>query len=449
MLKELIIKVDNQEIHLSPELTVPVQQTNIPFEHCKFRTHEDIYWKVELIEFNPDNNCWKMNVLDYFVSDTQNFERQKSTRRVERIAFEKFDWEHFEQHLSNYQKIKLLDVLHNHDTNRFFREEVNPSLRNLQQNDGFPGLAIKNKFLQEQDNTDLINPNILEGFTETHLLEFNVYFTDAQFLLGYVTFSKRISELYETIKFKIKNDYILPEFDHIKSWFAKKLKSKKFKVIATITVINGNINDIDASSDLLDLINAELIYSIRYNRTLALTKSPKVSDIAKALFTANEIFAEIQTTDIESNVFKQNEQDILSLLLGNHKTRNRKQLEYLSGNKQSEPLNIKFTHHPNFGFLFFIEGAERNHFVWELLNSHATYIWSFDKSEKEIGLQYKRIESSINLIRDIGRDQYKRSYRHDQNDKDLVFNVIEHDDITSNFTDGFVKWKQKLNEKIT
>ena len=445
MLKELIIKVDNQDIHLSPKLTVPIRQTTIPIEHCKFRSHEEIFWRVELLDYNRDTKCWKMKVTDYFPNDIKNFDRQKSTREVERIAFEKFDWPKFEQHLMSYQKIKLLDVLNNHDTERFFREQPTDK-----QVPAFYVADFSNQHINhaENDPTSLA-PIERKPIIETHKVEFTVYFSDAYFMLGYVTFRKNIKNVREKVDFKIKNDFILAEFENIKSWFAKKLKTKNFKVNATIITTNGKVTEVTATSPQIQMIDAELIDSIRYQRTIALTKSPRVTVIDKLLFTADEIFGEMETKDLEGNAFRQNEQDILSFLLNNHKTRNRKQLEYLSGSKQAENRKLRFTLHPNFGFLFFIEGKDNNHFVWELLNSNATYIWSIGKSEKEIELQYKRIEASVNTVRENGRVQYKRAYSQNHHDNDLVFCVIKHDYIASKFIDGFVKWKHKLNEKIT
>ena len=99
MLNELIIKVDNQYVSLSPELTVPIQDTNIPIQHCSFRSHTDIFWRVQLLDYNTDTKCWKVNVIDYFPSNIKNFSRQRSTKEVERIAFEAFDWFYLEQHL--------------------------------------------------------------------------------------------------------------------------------------------------------------------------------------------------------------------------------------------------------------------------------------------------------------------------------------------------------------
>lgn len=449
MLKELIIKIDNQNIHLSPKLTVPIHHTNIPYEHCEFRSHRDIFWKVELLEYNKDNKCWKMKVVDYSANDINNFDRQKSTKEVERIAFEKFNWIELERLLTNYHKIKLLNVLNNHDTNRFYREEQKQKTDLAFSVADFSHQINEVNLSQTQYKAISFVPNEREPIIETLKVMFDVYFSDASFKLGYVTFSKIIKEIGDKLDFKIKNDHILAEFDNIKSWFAKKLKTKKFRVNAIIITTDSKVTEVTATSQEISMIDTELIDSIKYQRTIALTKSLRIIDTDKSLFTAEEIFGELDTDEIEGNVFSQNELDIFGFLLDNHKTRNRKQLEYLSGYKQAENSKLRFTLHPNFGFLFFVEGKDNNHFIWELLNSNSTYIWSIDKSEMAIELQYKRIEDSVNFIRDSGREEYKRAYRQNHHDSDLVFCEIKHDDITSNFVDGFVKWKHKLNEKIT
>ncbi len=344
--------------------------------------------------------------------------------------------------------VDTLNMLDYHDTDRYFREEtIQKGVPAFAEAD-FHKESIVVNLPHAQNNMTSFVPTKREPEIITLITEFSVYFSEAIFKLGYVTFSKNIKEIGNKVDFKIKNDSILAEFDNIKTWFAKKLKAKKFKVNATIYIIDGIITEIIATSPQIAMINAELIDSIRYQRTVALTKAPKISNTDKSLFTAEEIFEEMETNDVDGNVFKQNEQDIIRFFLNHHKTRNKKQLEYLSGSKHSVNVKLRFTLHPNFGFLFLIEGKENNHFVWELLNSHATYIWSIDKSKREIEIQYKRIEESINAIRDNGRDLYKRAYRQNHLDSDLVFSAIEHDEITSNFVDGFVKWKHRLNEKI-
>ncbi len=429
---EIIIKVDNKFIYLCPDLAVPIDQTNFPIKHCMFSTNREIFWKVALIEFNPGNECWKLKVIDYRTTDYKDFENQKSTRETKRIAFEKFDWTKLEPLLMNYQQIKLLDVLDNQDVDKFYRE--------IAKQKSVVGVA--------ETNVSSFDPIQLDTFVRTYKVEFSFYFSEAVIKQGCVTFSKKVKEVNEIVEFKIKNDYLLSEFESIKSWFPKILKTKKFKVYAVITTGDGKVSGVEATSPHVAMIDAALIESVKYQRTLALTKAPIGLQVDKSLFTAEEIFAALEADNIEGNVFKQSEQDIVGLLLDHHKTRNRMQLEFLAGNKQSEKTKLRFTLHPNFGFLFFIEGKEKNHFVWELLNSHATYIWSFDKSEMGINLQYKRIEGTVNAIRVSGRERYKRADRQNLQDNDLVFCVIEHNDINSDLVEGFVKWKHNLNEKI-
>jgi len=109
----------------------------------------------------------------------------------------------------------------------------------------------------------------------------------------------------------------------------------------------------------------------------------------------------------EGNVFNQSESDIIKSLTKTEYVRNRKQLEYLSDIKQTNKSKIHYTLNPLFGFLFLNESKYKYHFVWELLQSHATYIWSINKENKNISFLYAKIEEIINVIKLIGRDEYK------------------------------------------
>ena len=107
------------------------------------------------------------------------------------------------------------------------------------------------------------------------------------------------------VDFKIKNDHILAEFDNIKFWFAKKLKTKKFKISAIITTTDGQFIEASASSSQINMITPDLIDSIKYERTIALTKPPKSKNPDKSLYTADDIFDLFETENKEWNVFNQ------------------------------------------------------------------------------------------------------------------------------------------------
>jgi len=51
-------------------------------------------------------------------------------------------------------------------------------------------------------------------------------------------------------------------------------------------------------------------------------------------------------------------------------------------------------------------------------------------------------------IRANNRENYKREYKNNNLDNDLIFRVINHMDIGSDFKDGFLIWRNKLNEQL-
>lgn len=424
---ELIIKVCNDRIYFNPRLSIPIQQTNIPKKHLTFRFHQDFFWKVEMLGYNSSDKCLKVKVAEYGTSEISKFDQQQPKKDVKQLLFEKFDWEKLEPLLTSYQKIKLREILFNIDASHFSRGDV------LTTTASKPELTIAE-----------LQPRVVKS-TE----DFWIDFTDAHFMLGYVTFKKYIKKLGKELDFKIPNEHILAEFENIKFWFARKLKTKKFKVSVFITLKDDQLTEVLATSKHIDQITPEFIDSVKYQRTFALTKEPRFGNPDKSLFTADEIFSEIDTDDLEGNVFNQSEEDILNFFLEKSDIRNKKQLAYLAGKKQSENHKLRYTLAPNFGFLFLVEGLENNHFVWELLNSHATYVWSIDKQQREIDLQFKRIESIVNTVRTSGRENYKRAYRNNHQDNDLVFRVINHEHVASDLVDAFPKWKSKLNEQLT
>lgn len=277
--KEIIIKIQNDKVLFNPQLSINIEQTSIPNGYLKFRTNEDIYWKVEILEYEAKNKCLKVKILDYKATDKTSFTKQTTKKEIEKLVFiGKYDWAELFPLLVSYTKNKFIGQLYNIDAYDIPKTE------------------------NQQIISQPIEP-IITKITE----EFWMNFNNAQFMLGYITFKKFNKKIGENINFKITNDHILAEFDNIKYWFSKKLKSKKFHVNAKITLSGNNIKETYATSKEIDLITSALIDSIKYSRTIALTKKPKDNNLDKSLFTAKDIFSQIDTDHIEGNVFKQSE----------------------------------------------------------------------------------------------------------------------------------------------
>lgn len=438
--KEIILKITNEKIWFNETDFIDISCTDIPFQYLKFNTYLDIFWKVEMKDFDKSSRILLVDITNYNCRDYSSFINQKPKSEIKQLNFNIFNWKLLEPLLSNYQKIKFIHKLRNYND----KKEENEPIKKIETNSD-----IEIPIIRETDSIIKNIDNRIENIETNFIEEFAIDFNDSYFMLGYVRFSKYIKKLNKSITFKIKNDNILAEFDNIKYWFSKKLKIKKFKVRAIFILIDNKIKDISATSKDIDNIDQNLIEGIKVQRTLDITKSIRPHNIDKALFTSDDLFSLNNDNDLEGNVFKQSEKDILEMLIDKCNARNKREIAYLSGRKQSLSYRIRFTNHPNFGFIFLAEGELNNHFIWELLESHATYIWTIEKGKNEIELQYKRIENIINTILIHGRDKYKRAYKTTNQDNDLIFNVIYHKDKGSEFIDEFPKWKHRINELIT
>lgn len=440
--KEIILKIENNRIYFTPRLSISLDQTNIPVGALSFRSSKTFYWLLEMMSYDESSQKLTVQVLDYTCADALPFLRQEPKKPVSNLHFESLDWEELELQLSSYQKKKLEGLVVFEETDAF--DETPDYI--------IPKSTIyKNPELQEASpmKPDPSEINIPQSsMTKSYRDTFSVPFEALSFKLGYVAFSRFIPDFEMEVDFKIANEHLLAEFEPIKFWFAKKLKVKEIKVAVRADLYDDGEFECFAKSIHIDQITPAFIEGVKYQRTAALIKTPKISDINKALFSSEDIFDQLDTKDPEGNAFNQSEMDILNHFLKDANIRNKQQLQYLAGNKQSENYPLRYTLAPHFGFIFLVEGDQNNHFIWELLNSHATYIWSIEKGEQAIHLQYKRIEATINSIRSSGRGPYKQAYHATHIDQDLAFRVINHASIHSNFSDSFLKWKHKLNEHL-
>lgn len=416
---EAIILVTDEKIYFNKSLCIPISQSNLPCEKISSTQFDFVFWKLKQKTYNKTTGELTADVIDYFSrkEDVQHFYEQRPKFEIRKINF-----------------LNLRDPATLADAIRYYHRHIHNAFQEDQAKYEAP----------EKTKMDFNLPERERKIRK----KFDVYFKDAAFKLGYVGFSRYIEEVDAVVDFKIENDNILGEYEYIKGYFPKALKTRKFTADTAITCKGREVIHTYATSAQVDAIDEKIIESIKINRTLSLTRSPVLKEPDKSLFTSDEIFNTIDSDDAEGNIFKQNEEDILRFLIDVKKVRNRRQLEYLAGRKQSPARKLQFTLSPHFGFLFLLEGKTMYHYCWELLNSHATYMWSMEKEPEALKLQYRRIEDVINSIRQTGRDKYKSAYRHNHLDEDLLFSVINHTSINSNFKDGFVEWKHKLEERL-
>ena len=430
-------------------MSLPLSQTSLNGEHLSFRTVEDIYFEVEVLDYNRNDQAISVTVINYQSSDSNRFNQQTAKAPVRFIQFAPLSWQRIERYLASYTMKALLKrnivfeetgfVRMNDHAGSAFRTAID---RGRKASEGAAS------FVSDQEpgyGTNKPHNPVIETITE----EAKIYFKDAVFELGFLSFSYQSKELKERFNLKIENHFLLPEFNAIRNYFPKALGGKKqFSIKVRFTLTDQQVTDIVTTSPDIDRINEDLLDSVKRMRIAGLTKTPLQIAVDKSLFSSADIFDSFKEEEKDGNVFNQSEEEILNMLIEAGNIRNARQLQYLSGSKQSANQKLRFTLKPNFGFLFFIEGETKNHFCWELLNSHATYLWSFDKVGSDIKWQYKRIEEIINIIRDMGRENYKQQYRVNPAGSDLIFSSIDHRDAGSALKDGFVEWQHRLRERL-
>jgi hypothetical protein len=422
----VIIQVTNQEVLLCPSIALPIENTNIPVAHMRFSSHRPIYWEVEQLSFDAVACELRVRVVDYESRKVNQFKQQAPKKAIHRVLFEKFDWLPLQRQLTSFQKSMLQDFMDNLEAHPFSYQI--------------------SKIIPTKIKTP-VAPQAASGRKKVVFAQ-SLKWPEVQLKMGYAEcLVEHPHRDGEEVLVRVLNDFLLPEFETIKAWFAKKLQHKRVNVMGSWEEADGVIHNIVAKSEVIGLIGPDLIESIRYQRSYALTKAPSRFQPDKSLFTTDDIFDAFEDSLEGGNVFGQEDADILQFLLEKSEVRNKKQLAFLAS-QQLAGEKLRYSLHPNFGFLFVLEGERCRHFVWELLNSHATYLWSIDKTAGSLTAQWQRVETVINSIRTQGREAYKQSYRSEMVVDDLVFNHLPHEKSGSDFVDHFPRWRHRLLEHL-
>lgn len=427
-----LIKISKKRIYFTNDVHVSLNQTNFPEGSISFKHHLDIYLEVELSNYDLTQKALEIRIVDYSPENINPFYSQKLKKPINKLIFKELDWIELKKLLSSY-----LTTLPKKIPEAFKKESIIESL-------AFTSEKVKAESTEKQ----IIDNNEIQGSIQKELeiitrnLSFSVLFSDAKFHLGYISIVKKFPFVKHPIEFNISNNLILSEYDYIKNYFSNYYQSNSFNVTAIIKTKGEELLSINCNSEMIENIDEKIIENVKTSRTLNLTRVETKTENEKSTYNADEILSEL---DDSSNVFGQSEIEILITIIESKSPRNLKQLIYLSGEKHERTKKIRFTLNPLFGFIFFITGKRENHICWELLNSHATYLWSFDR-EISTESQIQLAELNINTIRQIGRMKYRSMIKNQQIDINAAFKVINHS--KSKSKDDFEVWKNKLTSKL-
>jgi hypothetical protein len=233
------------------------------------------------------------------------------------------------------------------------------------------------------------------------------------------------------VEFEIENEEIRPEFEVLKPYFEKALKSKNISVAILAEFEDGKLVSQSAVSEDSKRINREVIEGMRFRF------------VSKRMFAnytkeKNENLLDISQVQSGGQLYSSGE-ELLEDLLKNKRFKHHRQLRYLAEIHESNILKIRFVLSP-FSFVFLIAGIEQFHIVLETLDTEeATYLWHFDKKVSLLPLKLKEIDAHLQIMHNQGRQALLDT-------KPENFSRIHHD--YSNEHKGYVIWKDLLEERL-
>lgn len=260
-------------------------------------------------------------------------------------------------------------------------------------------------------------------------------FENLEFRYGSIIFKYNIPEMNTELEFDIENLEIRPEFEVLKSYFSKTLKTKNIAVTIHAEFEDGKLISQSAFSNDLKKINKELIESVKFKfvSKVFLNKTNSVEE-ENSLLDINELQNKGNINLYDSG------DELLNDFLQNQKYKHQKHLQYLADHHQRTILKIRFVLSP-FSFVFLLAGKIGFHVVLETLNTEeATYIWHFDNDKKSLPDKLKQVDKYLNIIRNKGRQAFM------ENPPDS-FSRILHD--YSDDKKGYIIWKDMLEERLT
>jgi superfamily II DNA or RNA helicase len=273
-----------------------------------------------------------------------------------------------------------------------------------------------------------------EIITTNHILaiekQIKVSIEELEFHYGSVAFKYAVNEVNVTLEFQVENMIIRPEFEVLKPYFIKVLKSKNVSVAIFAEFENGKLVSQSALSTDIEHINKEVVEGVKFqflNKGLLKQFTPKKQNI----LTSDDLQ--------EHGKIYSNAEELVNEILKNKQYKHSQHIQYLAERHASQVMKIRFVLNP-FSFVFLLAGGQSYFVVLETLDTEeATYIWHTPKDKSTLMEEVKQIDRQLNIIRDIGRQNFLEISPDN-------FTRILHD--YSDNKKGFIIWKSAIEELI-
>lgn len=255
-----------------------------------------------------------------------------------------------------------------------------------------------------------------------------------EFRYGMIAFKYALEDINTILEFEVENNEVRPEFDVLKPYFTKILKTNSIEVEISAEFNDRNLISLLAVSKDLEKINREIIDSVRF-RFVSKNFFGKIPLKDKNILDLSEL----QAVNGSDCGLYESEAELLEDILKKKQVKHYRQLRFLSEKHESTILKIRFVLNP-FSFVFLLSGEEQFHVIMETMDTEeATYIWHIEKSIPQLKYRLKEIDKDLNIVRNEGRQAFLETLP--QN-----FSRVLHD--YSDEKKGFIIWKDLLEETL-
>lgn len=411
-MKTITLRITNNGPAWSDSGSLSWNETSLAGADFQFRKREEIYWQAAMTGYNAESGELHLGVTDYEAEGKYFRPDLRPKQPVKRLRFALLDGEALKAQLTYYRQGDLEPLLVPASSSTSFAPAA---------------AATKNTAKEASD----------------HPVTFSVPLLELTFGNGGVKGFTDLPGVVEPVAFGIPNDHLVAEFDAIKPFFVRALGRKTARVEATLRFVNDQPKLTAARSPQIAAINDEMLEIFRARAVRQILSPDRLNTVDKSLFTPDDVFASLDDDALGKATLPQDGHDLLSEILRHKNIRNARQLAFLAGKLHPPGRKLRFVLSPKFGFVFLAIGQDGHHFILELLDSHATYIWSIPRDWQTLDEQYRAVEREIMAIGRMGRGQYRRTlhFEHD-------FWFVVHDNAESSLVDGFPRWKNRLLEGL-
>lgn len=253
---------------------------------------------------------------------------------------------------------------------------------------------------------------------------------ELEFHYGSVAFKHTIKEMNTVLDFEIENIEIRPEFEVLKPYLIKILKSKTISVSLFAEFENGRLVSQLAISPDIERINNDIIENVKF-QFINKAFLGNFTSQNKNILTSEELQG-------QEKVYSDAE-ELLHEVLKNKQYKHSQHIQYLADQHENQTMKIRFVLNP-FSFVFLLTGEQGYYVILETLDTEeATYLWQTPKNKASLIEEVNQIENQLNIIKEKGRQIFLETSPEN-------FTRILHD--YSEKSKGFIIWKSILEEKL-